>query len=117
MSGMAGALVGHPLDTIRVRMIASRGSTAKTSSNRARVRISALKAFQDATAASSGGIAGLWRGIIPPLFTIGITTMVGFSANEACKRAWPAVRTRLGLPGPSEMRRGAHPGEISRLPL
>jgi hypothetical protein len=56
VAGTAGAILGHPIDTVRVNVI----TTGK----------GALRVVREITAAN--GLRGFLRGIVPPLTTNGI---------------------------------------------
>ncbi|KAA0178436.1 hypothetical protein FNF27_00285 [Cafeteria roenbergensis] len=70
VAGSAGVLMGHPIDTVRVRVIVGGKSPLEAASWALRTQ----------------GLRGFYRGVIPPLVTNGIVGTTVFSALEAGKR-------------------------------
>lgn len=90
LGGMAGVLVGHPLDVVKTRM------QAATSPLRS---LSAWDCLS--TTYRAEGWSGLWRGIGPPLFSVAFYQSTVFASYEwALKQAMSAGvqedRARLG---------------------
>ena len=71
IAGVSGTLLGHPLDTIRVKLQAGQGKSALAVSREL----------------SREGVLGFYRGFLPPLLTVGIASTLAFSTNEVAKRA------------------------------
>ena len=76
LAGAAGVLVGHPFDTLKVKMQVAR--QAPSAAPRA--------AFAAATPRSASVMA-LYRGIFPPLFSTGIVQSINFGIFEN-SRIW-----------------------------
>eukprot|EP00761_Pharyngomonas_kirbyi_P009021 gb/GECH01009036.1/.p1 GENE.gb/GECH01009036.1/~~gb/GECH01009036.1/.p1 ORF type:complete len:350 (+),score=70.46 gb/GECH01009036.1/:1-1050(+) len=74
--GIVGVLVGHPLDTIRVRI-----QTQKSSSNRP------YKGVFDCFTRTvyEEGWTGLYKGVAPPILAVGFQKAVSFTVNHQLK--------------------------------
>jgi solute carrier family 25 carnitine/acylcarnitine transporter 20/29 len=71
IAGVSGSLLGHPLDTIRVKLQAGQGKSALAVSREL----------------SREGVLGFYRGFLPPLLSVGVASTLAFSTNEVAKRA------------------------------
>uniref|UniRef100_A0A7S2MYG6 Mitochondrial carrier protein n=2 Tax=Helicotheca tamesis TaxID=374047 RepID=A0A7S2MYG6_9STRA len=68
LAGSASVIVGHPFDTIKVRMQTSTSTTSKT--------------------ATSGGISSLFRGMVAPLSMAAVINAVIFSSYASSSRVY-----------------------------
>ncbi len=73
ISGVATVFVGHPLDTLRVRM---QTCTTTPAPSTWAVAKSIVRAE---------GVPGLFRGILPPMAAVGLASTLAFTSNEAAK--------------------------------
>ena len=77
VAGSASVIVGHPFDTIKVRMqVAPSASSA---------------AGMSAAATSFGGVSSLFRGIGAPLSTAAVVNAIIFASYGATSRLWDAA--------------------------
>ena len=93
--GSSTAIIGHPLDSIKTRMQAD-AQFAKGSAVRTLIAIY-----------SREGVAGLYRGLLPPLVGSSIFRSVQFSVYAACQAASkdaPFLRAEVPLSGGLELR-------------
>ncbi|KAL6064494.1 Carnitine/acyl carnitine carrier [Balamuthia mandrillaris] len=111
LSGMAGIIVGHPLDTIKVLL---QTQTSSGASAALPARTSALQCFLHTV--RSQGPLGLFKGLTPPLTGVSITNATAFSGYGAMRRV---VMGREALPAemtlPQVMLAGAGTGILSGL--
>mmetsp|Transcript_13062 Transcript_13062/g.28315 ORF Transcript_13062/g.28315 Transcript_13062/m.28315 type:complete len:362 (+) Transcript_13062:52-1137(+) len=81
VAGSASVVVGHPFDTIKVRMqVAPPASSAAAGS-----------AGMSAAATSFGGVSSLFRGIGAPLSTAAVVNAIIFASYGATSRLWDAA--------------------------
>jgi len=108
-SGACGTLVGHPLDTIKVRVQLGLGVTANAapslpnSTHRAATKGVPQRAMSSAAAPalpvlSLANLRSLYRGLLPPLLTSGTMNSINFAIYEM-NRTW--LYEKYGLPSDS----------------
>jgi solute carrier family 25 carnitine/acylcarnitine transporter 20/29 len=93
-AGMVAVLVGHPLDTLRVRAISHRKPQAAPPQP-------SSSASPVAASSQLAALRSLWRGVIPPLMTQSLVSMTAFSSNQMAKRMLDKHASAL-LPGRAE---------------
>eukprot|EP00386_Alphamonas_edax_P001989 GDKI01005994.1.p1 GENE.GDKI01005994.1~~GDKI01005994.1.p1 ORF type:complete len:299 (-),score=90.42 GDKI01005994.1:26-922(-) len=86
VGGMAQTVVGHPFNTLKVRL--------QTQPHPPKYH-SGLHCFK--LTVKEEGFMGLYKGITPPLFGIGMVNAVLFYSNEAAKRAFRGTDTNRDL--------------------
>jgi solute carrier family 25 carnitine/acylcarnitine transporter 20/29 len=79
VGGAVGCLAGHPLDTVKVRM--------QSTSN---PNLSMMSCISSTVKAE--GVGGLFKGLLPPLLSIGMYQAVCFASFE------PALQALTGAP-------------------
>ena len=87
LAGGAGVLVGHPFDTLKVKMqVARQGSSTAPPADTPSCRSAALPRLS--------AFRALYRGVLPPLLSTGIVQSINFGIFEN-SRKW-LQSTRLG---------------------
>jgi hypothetical protein len=78
IAGASGILLGHPLDTVRVRLQTHSGVSS------AGTLVSIVRSLQRER--------GFYRGVLPPLLSVGVASSLAFSCNEGAKRVLAPTR-------------------------
>jgi hypothetical protein len=94
VSGACATTLGHPLDTLKVRM---QVQTANKSHNTAVTAVNAVSSVQGWLPAARNTMASLYRGLLPPMLTAGALQATYFAIYE---RVRPVFTRRL-TPGNS----------------
>ena len=109
LAGGAGVLVGHPFDTLKVKMqvarqgVARQGSSAAPPADTPSCRSAALPRLS--------AYRALYRGVLPPLLSTGIVQSINFGIFENSRKWLQSTRlgcferTNMRLPSSGQSRR------------